>query len=122
MTACRPPLEPGSVVVIRREGGVARFPGLAAPRRLRCDDLSAAQRERLASLLAGLVETPAAPAGADRQCYHLAIERPDEGSPDGDGQTIWRLVLDETQTPEALIGLWRHGVLPEEFRRQTGDD
>lgn len=122
MTPRQPALEPGSVVVIRREGGVAHFPGLVAPRRLRCDDLSAGQRESLTKLLQSLAGMPPAPAGADRQCYHLAIERPDEAHPDGDGQAIWSLALDETQTPESLVVLWRHGVLPEESRRQTDDD
>ncbi|MCE8010578.1 hypothetical protein HOP54_18525 [Halomonas daqingensis] len=97
-----PPLTPTSVVRLRREGGVAHFPGLARPRCIRCARVSEAQRDELWRLLscaeaeAGLEEGP----GADRRRFCLSVE-------DASGTTLWGLTVAEETVPPALIEWWR---------------
>nr|WP_163503852.1 protealysin inhibitor emfourin [Halomonas socia] len=98
-----PPLGISSRLSLRREGGIAHFPGLAQPRFVCCDRLGEAQRERLRQLLAEAVRCTAKPMATDtvdRRRFHLAIE-------DAEGRCQWSVVLDEQQMPEALLRLWR---------------
>lgn len=110
-----PPLGPGSVLAIRREGGLAHFPGLAKPRRIRCADCSEGQRRWLARLLAEAADHDAVepPVGADRRVFRLDI---DEERDAIRGGTVWTLILGEEQAPPALIELWQCG------RVETTDD
>ncbi|MDX5377431.1 MAG: hypothetical protein LPK08_07955 [Halomonas sp.] len=97
-----PPLTPASVVRLRREGGVAHFPGLARPRCIDCARYSQAQRDELWRLLscaeagAGQGEAP----GADRRRFSLRVE-------DADGATLWRVTVAEDAVPAGLLEWWR---------------
>ncbi|PAU76593.1 protealysin inhibitor emfourin [Halomonas salipaludis] len=103
-TECQPPpLGISSRLSLRREGGIAHFPGLAQPRLVCCDRLGEAQRERLWQLLAEAARCAAAPMATDavdRRRFHLAIE-------DAEGRCQWSVELDEQQMPGALLRLWR---------------
>ncbi|MDW5378218.1 protealysin inhibitor emfourin [Halomonas sp. HP20-15] len=110
----RPALGPRSRLMIRREGGLAHFPGLAEPRCIEGDKCTPGQRRWLESLLAAAlrdaIEDEAT--GADRRFFQLTIDEC------GDGEAAsaprWRLVIDETRAPRSLVTLWRHGELGEE--------
>ncbi|MDR5904249.1 protealysin inhibitor emfourin [Franzmannia qiaohouensis] len=103
-TECQPPpLDISSRLSLRREGGIAHFPGLAQPRLVCCDRLGEAQRERLWQLLAEAARcaaTPVPSGGVDQRRFHLAIE-------DAEGRCQWAMALDEQLMPEALLRLWR---------------
>lgn len=110
----RPVLEPHSVVAIRREGGLTHFPGLAAPRRIRCSECSEAQRRWLAQVLDKAAHCRAAdeaPTGADRRSFHLVIET--DAGPDAGEPPLWSLTLAEEQAPPALVRLWQQGRVEE---------
>ncbi|MEQ4540234.1 MAG: protealysin inhibitor emfourin [Billgrantia sp.] len=99
-----PPLTPASVVRLRREGGVAHFPGLARPRCIRCARYSEAQRDELWRLLSSAEAGRAAGReeveGADRRRFCLSVE-------DASGTTLWGLTVAEETVPPALIEWWR---------------
>ncbi|QTP55814.1 hypothetical protein HNO51_14650 [Billgrantia sulfidoxydans] len=99
----RPPrLTSGSVVRLRREGGVAHFPGLSQPRCIDCARYSEAQRDELWRLLcgaeagAGQVASP----GADRRRFSLSVE-------DADGASLWALTVAEEALPRELVAWWQ---------------
>ncbi|MHB0774551.1 protealysin inhibitor emfourin [Halomonas sp. WWR20] len=99
-----PPLTASSVIAVSREGGLAHFPGLAAPRRIPCAQCSDDQRRRLHELLSqaaqrGEHDEPAC--GADRRAFRLAVEE--------DAQPRWTVVIDEEKTPGELVALWKRG-------------
>ncbi|WP_010627302.1 protealysin inhibitor emfourin [Halomonas sp. KM-1] len=99
-----PPLTPASVVWLRREGGVAHFPGLARPRCIRCARYSEAQRDELWRLLSSAEAGRAAgreeAQGADRRRFCLSVE-------DADGASLWSLTLAEEALPGGLLEWWR---------------
>lgn len=106
MSRTMPRLGTHSVLCIRREGGVAHFPGLAAPRRIHCGQCSDAQRQWLQALLERAAQCPDASQGADRRRLFIEIE--EEAASSG-AAPAWSLSLDEARAPEVLIALWRHG-------------
>ncbi|WP_136064596.1 protealysin inhibitor emfourin [Modicisalibacter radicis] len=123
----RPRLGPGSRLTIRREGGLAHFPGLAAPRCIEGDKCTPGQRRWLERLLGEVLEGGAVeasrtqaegqPSGADRRVFRLAIDEPGEAAGGGADDTLpprWTLIVDETRAPGSLVTLWRHGELGEE--------
>lgn len=102
-----PRLTPNSVIRLRREGGLAHFPGLARPRCIHCSRYSQAQRDELWHLLScmdGRTGDPDTP-GADRRRLHLSVE-------DGSGAPAWRLEVDEALAPDWLLECW-HRADPE---------
>lgn len=112
-----PPLGPQSVVAIRREGGLAHFPGLAAPRQIRCAECTEGQRRWLARLLdqAQRCRDDEMPAGADQRVFRLDVEEDEApASPEARPRQVWSLTLAEERTPEALVTLWHQGRLEEE--------
>lgn len=97
-----PPLTPASVVRLRREGGVAHFPGLSQPRCIHCARYSEAQRDELWQLLSSAesgAELEEAP-GADRRRFCLSVE-------DANGASLWLLTVAEEAVPQGLIEWWR---------------
>ncbi|WP_143097555.1 protealysin inhibitor emfourin [Modicisalibacter xianhensis] len=106
MSRTMPRLETHSVLCIRREGGVAHFPGLASPRRIHCGQCSDAQRQWLQDLLERAAQCPDTEGGADRRRLFIEIE---EGESATGTLPVWSLSLDEAQAPEGLVALWRHG-------------
>ncbi|MCC5884230.1 MAG: hypothetical protein JJU25_16555 [Halomonas sp.] len=97
----RPPeLTEASVVWLRREGGVAHFPGLARPRCIHCAHYSKAQRDELWQLLSSLNEAEAAAPGADRRRFCLSIE-------DASRDALWSLTVSEEAAPPRLLEWWR---------------
>jgi hypothetical protein len=97
-----PLLTPDSVIRLRREGGLAHFPGLARPRCIHCSRYSEAQRNELWHLLARVeaqAGEPDAP-GADRRRFCLSIE-------DAAGTSVWGVALDEEMVPRWLLECWR---------------
>lgn len=123
----RPLLGPHSRLVIRREGGLAHFPGLAAPRCIDGGECTPGQRRWLESLLAavlkcGTKDAPQAqsagpPVGADRRVFRLAIDELDAAISEATHDSVrprWALIVDETRAPASLVALWRHGDLGEE--------
>lgn len=108
-----PPLGKKSVLAIRREGGLAHFPGLAEPRRIRCAECSEGQRRWLERLLTEAAAHDAAHSlpGADRRVFRLDI---DEQHDAARISTVWTLILAEEQTPPALVSLWRQGQVEED--------
>jgi hypothetical protein len=108
-------LGPHSVLVIRREGGLAFFPGLEAPRRIECMRCSEAQRRRLDALLARLQPLAGkASDGADRRHFTLWVEEDDnEQSSTCDSGQTWSLTLAEEKAPKELVALWKEGRLSE---------
>lgn len=109
MNQSMPRLGSHSVLLIRREGGIAHFPGLAAPRRIHCDQCSEEQRQWLQELLEQARQYPDIDGGADRR--RLCIEVAENDSPTATASPAWTLSLDESRAPEALLRLWRHGML-----------
>lgn len=99
-----PPLTAASVVWVRREGGVAHFPGLARPRCIRCARYSEAQRDELWRLLASAEAQRGASheeaQGADRRWFCLSVE-------DGGGASLWSLAVAEEALPNELMAWWR---------------
>ncbi len=123
----RPLLGPHSRLVIRREGGLAHFPGLAAPRCILGGECTPGQRRWLERLLAAVLEggaadppqaeLRAASSGADRRVFRLAIDEPGDAAGEASYDAIqprWSLSVDETRAPSSLVTLWRHGELGEE--------
>jgi hypothetical protein len=123
-------LEPTSVLLVTREGGFVVTPGLSAPRRIDCQELSEPQRNRLQAVLEELdrqdsanqraeahpsIDSPSAPrgvahrnagspgTGADGRWFHVTLEI-SSSLPSRE----W--ALDERAAPSALIGLWKRGV------------
>ncbi len=114
-------LGPHSRLVIRREGGLAHFPGLAAPRCIEGDKCTPGQRRWLENLLLAAlrceVEAEGEATGADRRVFRLAIDEPGEAVDEASAapaQPRWTLSVDETRAPGSLVSLWRHGELGEE--------
>ncbi|MGC3872589.1 protealysin inhibitor emfourin [Halomonas sp. GXIMD04776] len=106
-------LRKNSVVAIRREGGVAAFPGLMKPRRILCGECTDEQRRELENVLnlaaRSCSDTPAP--GADRRVFHVDIEEPQQqDSSEFDTCCVWSLSLNEDETPEALVALWKSGM------------
>ncbi|MFQ3787791.1 protealysin inhibitor emfourin [Halomonas sp. A29] len=95
-----PTLTPASVVRLRREGGMAHFPGLARPRCIHCDRYSEAQREELWQLLSCAEAAPAEAPGADRRRFCVSVEEPS-------GTSVWMLTVAEEAVPQGLIEWWR---------------
>ncbi|KAA0012578.1 hypothetical protein F0A17_06420 [Billgrantia pellis] len=98
-----PRLTSASVLRLKREGGLAHFPGLARPRRLDCSRFSEAQRAELQRLLELTVEScrgDAEPEGADWRRLQLSVE-------DDSGREIWQLRAIEEAVPMALLEWWR---------------
>lgn len=120
----RPHLGPHSRLVIRREGGLAHFPGLVAPRCIEADKCTPGQRRWLERLLGEMLECgaadaaqserTAAPSGADRRVFRLAIDEAVGEAMDEAIQPRWTLIVDETRAPGSLVTLWRHGEIGEE--------
>ncbi|SDM00844.1 hypothetical protein SAMN05661010_03083 [Modicisalibacter muralis] len=108
-----PPLGPDSVLAIRREGGLAHFPGLAKPRRIRCAEYSEGQRRWLARMLAEAAahDTSEALSGADRRVFRLDIDEEHDATR---VSTVWTLILAEEQAPSALVSLWQGGQVEED--------
>ncbi|WP_227370148.1 protealysin inhibitor emfourin [Halomonas sp. M20] len=105
-------LKTKSVVAIRREGGVAAFPGLMKPRKIQCADCTDEQRRELEDVLnlAARTSSDTPAPGADRRVFHVHVEEPqhqDAAEPDF---CVWSLSLNEEETPEALIALWKSGM------------
>ncbi|WP_104202124.1 protealysin inhibitor emfourin [Billgrantia saliphila] len=102
--ASHPPrLTSASVLRLKREGGLAHFPGLARPRRLdcaRCSESQRAELQRLLELVAESCRGDAEPAGADRRWLQLSVE-------DDSGCEIWKLCAVEESVPVALLEWWR---------------
>nr|WP_298373742.1 protealysin inhibitor emfourin [uncultured Halomonas sp.] len=106
-------LKTKSIVAIRREGGVAAFPGLMKPRRIQCDECTDEQRRELEGVLnlaaRTCSDTPAP--GADRRVFHVDIEEPQQkDAAESDICCVWSLSMNEEETPEALVSLWKSGV------------
>ena len=112
----RPVLGPHSRLVIRREGGLAHFPGLAAPRCIEGSECTPAQRRWLENLLTVAQRDGGEATGADRRFFRLAIEPGDAASEAMDDAIPprWTLVVNESRAPHSLVTLWRHGELGEE--------
>lgn len=115
----RPLLGPRSRLVIRREGGLAHFPGLAAPRCIEGGECTPGQRRWLENLLAMALRCGAEgeASGADRRVFRLVIDELDGAdgeATDGAARSRWSLVVDESRAPSSLVTLWRHGELGEE--------
>ncbi|MEC9483747.1 MAG: protealysin inhibitor emfourin [Halomonas sp.] len=108
MSGPAPRLGVHSVLCIRREGGIAHFPGLASPRHIHCGQCSDAQRQWLQDLLERAAQCPDVSEGADRRRLFIEIG---EGETATGAAPTWSLSLDEAQAPEALVRLWRHGEL-----------
>lgn len=108
-----PPLGPGSVLSIRREGGLAHFPGLATPRRIRCAECSESQRHWLARLLteAAAHDTTDPLSGADRRVFRLDIDEEHDATR---VSTVWTLILAEELAPSSLVSLWQDGRVEED--------
>ncbi|MGQ7243519.1 protealysin inhibitor emfourin [Salinicola sp. V024] len=123
-------LESTSVLLVSREGGFVVTPGLSAPRRIDCQELSEPQRNKLQRVLEeldrqgsihqsadanGPADSPsdsqgdarrnsgAAPAGADGRWFRVTLEI-SSSLPSRE----WE--LDERAAPSSLIGLWKRGV------------
>nr|WP_299242431.1 protealysin inhibitor emfourin [uncultured Halomonas sp.] len=105
-------LQAKSVVAIRREGGVAAFPGLMKPRRIHCAEYTDEQRRELEGVLNLAARTcSATPApGADRRVFHVHVEEPQHPDAAESDFCVWSLSLNEEETPEALIALWKSGM------------
>lgn len=101
------------MLAIRREGGLAHFPGLAKPRRIRCAECSESQRRWLARLLAEAAahDTTDSLHGADRRVFRLDIDEQHDATR---LSTVWTLILAEEQAPPALVSLWRQGQVEED--------
>ncbi|GHA95526.1 protealysin inhibitor emfourin [Modicisalibacter luteus] len=108
MSQSTPRLGPHSVLLIRREGGIAHFPGLASPRRIRCAQCTEEQRQWIQSLLEQAGQYLDIEGGADRRRFCLEITEEDAST-----SPTWTLSFDESQAPAALIRLWQHGMLEE---------
>jgi hypothetical protein len=111
MSQSTPRLGSHSVLLIRREGGIAHFPGLASPRRIQCAQCSEEQRQWLQSVLEQARQYSDVEGGADRRRF--CIEIAEDEAPTTETSPTWTLSLDETRAPEALIRLWQHGMLEE---------
>ncbi|MDR5861311.1 hypothetical protein FZZ93_17870 [Halomonas eurihalina] len=99
-----PRLTATSVLRLSREGGVAHMPGLARPRRIRCDRCSEAQRAELQALLDEAVRYGECQApGADRRILHLGVE-------EGGETPTWTLSVSEDSVPDTLLRWWRLAV------------
>ena len=115
-----PDLGAKSIIAIRREGGVAAFPGLTTPRRIHCSECTEEQRRWLQALLSQIARTcdDLPPPGADRRIFSVDIQECGGGQAADDGsRRVWSLSLAEEQTPEALRSLWRHGMPDDENAR-----
>lgn len=101
------------MLAIRREGGLAYFPGLAKPRRIRCAECSESQRRWLARLLveAAAHDTTDSLNGADRRIFRLDIDEEHDATR---VSTVWTLILAEEQAPCALVSLWQDGRVEED--------
>ncbi|OLO04436.1 protealysin inhibitor emfourin [Salinicola socius] len=98
-------LDSTSVILVTREGGFVVTPGLAAPRRIDCRELSAHQRLRLQTVLEELDRQRGGlrSEGADRRSFRVTLQVT-SGRPERE----WE--LDESAAPRSLIGLWKHGA------------
>lgn len=111
-----PALGHSRILVIRREGGLAHFPGLSAPRQIDCGECSEGQRRWLERVLRQAAqydagETP----GADRRAFHVDVEEAAYlHQPEVARRHIWSLILAEEHTPSELVALWKHGELGED--------
>ncbi|MGQ4879573.1 protealysin inhibitor emfourin [Billgrantia sp. LNSP4103-1] len=97
-----PRLTEESVIRLRREGGLAHFPGLARPRCIHCDRYSEAQRDELWRLMSH-VESLGGDSrafGADRRRFHLSVE-------DASGTPVWTQEIAEEAAPRWLLECWR---------------
>ncbi|WP_110636989.1 protealysin inhibitor emfourin [Salinicola salarius] len=98
-------LEPTSVLLVTREGGFVVTPGLSAPRRIDCRELTERQRLRLQTVLEELDhrrgDLPAA--GADRRSFRVTLTMPS-----GRAEKEWE--LEESAAPRSLIVLWKRGA------------
>ncbi|GAA5179409.1 MULTISPECIES: protealysin inhibitor emfourin [Halomonadaceae] len=115
----RPVLGPRSRLMIRREGGLAHFPGLAAPRCIEGSECTPGQRRWLENLLAMALCCGAEgeASGADRRFFRLTIDEPGDAAGEVMDDAVrprWSLIVDETRAPRSLVTLWRHGELGEE--------
>lgn len=111
-----PALDRSRILVIRREGGLAHFPGLSAPRQIDCGECSDSQRRWLERVLREAAQRDASEVpGADRRTFHIDVE--EAGSlrqPEASRRHIWSLTLAEERTPGELVALWQHGELGED--------
>ena len=117
MTHPHPPaLGRSRILVIRREGGLAYFPGLSAPRQIDCGECSEGQRRWLERVLSKAAQSDVSEApGADRRAFHVDIEEADSlHQPETDRRHLWSLTLAEEHTPSELVALWQHGELGED--------
>ncbi|WP_157956739.1 protealysin inhibitor emfourin [Salinicola halimionae] len=128
-------LEPTSVLLVTRQGGFVVAPGLSAPRRIDCQELSEPQRRKLQAVLEELDQRGAGDQHTECQCPERqspadshpgsqdATRRsanPPAGVADGrwfhvtleisSGFPSHEWELDERAAPRSLIGLWKRGV------------
>lgn len=111
----RPPeLTAASVIRLRREGGLAHFPGLTCPRFIHCSRYSEAQRDELWQLLARVeVRAGTGPSEAtdtDRRRFCLSVE-------DESGTSVWMVTVAEEAAPQGLVEWWRRAGVPTESER-----
>ncbi|SHE30240.1 hypothetical protein SAMN02745148_00077 [Modicisalibacter ilicicola DSM 19980] len=112
-----PVLGAKSIIAIRREGGLAAFPGLMTLRRIHCDECTEQQRRWLQALLSQAVRAcdDSPPPGADRRVFSVDIQEcGDDKAVDADARRVWSLSIPEEQMPEALRSLWEHGMSGDE--------
>ncbi|WDL17898.1 protealysin inhibitor emfourin [Xanthomonas campestris] len=103
MTVQLPPLQPGVVLRLAREGGVAAFPAMRRERQLVLEELDEVQRQHLSALL--------------DQCVAHALPAPQAGG--GDRRyfsIIWDgasepLRIPEEHAPAEIVRLWKQGTL-----------
>lgn len=95
-----PHLTPDNVVRLRREGGLAHFPGLARPRCIDCARCSEAQRDELWRLLSSAEAGRDEANSADRRRFCLRVD-------DASGASLWSVTVAEEAVPPGLLEWWR---------------
>lgn len=91
-----------ALVEIACEGGIAFFPGLAAPRKLALSVLGAEELTRLCITLSECASTPQDPVGqGDQRYFHIRLL-----SPNPTDAPLFDLKINELHTPNIIKDLW----------------
>ena len=99
-------LSPAARFRIVREGGLVAAPGLMRPREITLDQCAPEQQQRLAALVDACRQRASArPGRGDQRFFRLELFSAADPS-----AVIEQIVVDETEAPPALVGLWEHGI------------